>query len=545
MRGAKSAKWVASAIVVALAATACGGGDSSSDNGKAEYDPDGVYSLATTEPQGNLQPANSRDTSSGQVIKGLYSQLATYDKDDDGKLVLTHAESIESDDNVKWTIKVKKGWTFHDGEEVTAKSYVDAWNWAANIKNQQQNSYWFADIKGYDDVHPEKGDPKKDTMEGLKVVDDHTFEVELSEAVTYFDYKLTYTAWSPLPSKFFDDPDAYGDKPVGNGPYKFVKWDRKKQIKLERFDEYKGEDKAQNGGVELDVFNTLEAQYQAVRSGTSDIITQIPPRDLPKYRDDFGDRAIDAPMAGVQSIVPVFYGDQWKLDDEDNAKLRQGLSMAIDRETITKKVLNGSRIPATGFVGQNVQGYQEGVMGDVAEYNPKKAKKTIEDAGGVPGNKISIQYNADGGHKEWVEAVCNNIRQNTGVECVSDAKPDFQSDLDARDAKEVKSMYRGGWVLDYPVNVSFMRELYETGADSNTGFFSSKKVDELFKKGDQADDLEGTVKAYQDAEKELVKEMPAIPLWYYATNAAHSEKVSDVEFDLANFTLLSQVKVKK
>ncbi|MBB1253913.1 ABC transporter substrate-binding protein [Streptomyces sp. OF3] len=545
MRGAKSAKWVASAIVVALAATACGGNDSSNDGGKGEVDPNGVFRLTNSEPQGNLQPANSRDTASGQVIKGLFSQLVDYKKDGSAELVYVNAESVETEDNRTWTVKLKKGWKFHDGEEVTSKSFVDAWNWAANIDNNQQNSYWFADIKGYEDVHPSKGKPKAKEMSGLKVVDDHTFTIELTEPVTYFNYKLAYSAWSPLPSKFYDDPKAYGDKPVGNGPYKFVSWERKKKITLERYDEYQGPDKAENGGVELVVYNTLEAQYQAVASEKADVITQIPPRDLPKYRQDFGDRAIDAPMAGVQSIVPVFYGDQWKLGDEKNAKLRQGLSMAIDRKTITDKVLNGSRVPATGFVGPNVLGFQEGVLGEVAEYNPEKAKKTIEDAGGVPGNKVHIQYNADGGHKEWVEAVCNNIRQNTGVECIPDAKVDFQTDLNTRDAKKVKSMYRGGWVLDYPVNVNFMRELYETGADSNTGFFSSKKVDELFKKGDSAADLDGTVKAYQEAEKELVKEMPAIPLWYYSTQAAHSKKVNNVEFDLANFLLMHKVKVVK
>ena len=85
--------------------------------------------------------------------------------------------------------------------------------------------------------------------------------------------------------------------------------------------------------------------------------------------------------------------------------------------------------------------------------NQAKAKALIKEGGGVPGNKISIEYNTDGGHKDWVDAVCNSIRQATGVDCVGDPKVDFQADLKARDAKQVKSIYRSGWVLDYPVKV--------------------------------------------------------------------------------------------
>ncbi|MDK1476741.1 ABC transporter substrate-binding protein [Streptomyces sp. 549] len=543
MRGAKSAKWVASAIVVALAATACGGGSGDSDEGgKGGYDPDGIVKLANSEPQALLQPANSQDTAGGQVIKGLFTPLV--DWDEKGELQMMNAESVESDDAQTWTVKLKKGWTFHDGEEVTAKSYVDAWNWAANIENEQKNSYWFEDIKGYEDVHPEKGKPSKTEMEGLKVVDDQTFTIELKNKVSYFDFKLAYNCWSPLPSKFYDDPEAYGKKPVGNGPYKFKSWDRKKKISVVRFDDYKGPDKAKNGGVDYVNYQTAEAEYDAVKSDKADIITMVPPRDLPKYKDDLGDRAVDAPMAGIQTLQLNFKAKGW--EDVDPLVLR-GISQAIDRDTITKTVLNGTRDPANSLTAPNLQGHEPEVGGDYAKFDPEAAKKNIKDGGGVPNDEIFLQYNADGGHKEWVEAVCNSIRQATGVECTPDSKPDFQTDLNIRESGDVKTFYRGGWVLDYPVNVNFLKEQYFSTAGANYGKFSNKKVDELFKKGDQAETLEETVKAYQEAEKYMFEEvaMPAIPLWYYKTNAGHSTKVDNVKFDLANFAIVQDVQVKK
>src|SRR5690606_32110691 len=93
------------------------------------------------------------------------------------------AKSIETDDQRTFTITIEKGWTFHDGTPVTARSYVDAWNYGAHLENAQVGSYFFQFIEGYEDVHPEGEDaePSSDTMSGLKVVDDHTFTVTLTE----------------------------------------------------------------------------------------------------------------------------------------------------------------------------------------------------------------------------------------------------------------------------------------------------------------------------------------------------------------------------
>lgn len=543
MRGAKSAKWVTGAVIIALAATACGGSDSGSDDnggGKGAVDPKGIFSVDVGEPQNPLQPANAKESNGSKVIRALFSQLVGFD--DKGGIVKSNAESVETTDSKTWTIKLKAGWKFHNGEAVTSKSYVDAWNWAANIKNNQTNSFWFADIAGFEDVHPEKGDPKKTEMSGLKVVDDTTFTIELSSSIPYFEYKLGYDVFSPLPSGFFKDPEGYGEKPVGNGPYEFKSWTHKKQIEVSTFAGYKGADKPKNGGVVFKNYTTVEAGYQDLLSNNLDIIRQIGPKDLPNRKSDLGERAVDKDYNAVQSMTPAFYSKQWK---DVDPKVLQGLSMAIDRPTITKTVLNNTREPATSFVAKGVAGYSPDVAGDILTYNPKKAKALVEEGGGVPDNKISIQYNADGGHKEWVEAVCNSIRKATGVECEGDSKPDFQSDLDARDAQQVKSFYRGGWVQDYPLNVNFMRDLYGSKAAGNTSGFASKKIDDLFKKGDAAKDLDGAIAAYQDAEKAMFEEMPSIPLWYYKANYGYSTKVQDVRFDNNGDPVLTEIQVKK
>ncbi|WP_030747230.1 ABC transporter substrate-binding protein [Streptomyces griseus] len=546
MRGAKSAKWVTGAIIVALAATACGGGDGDGGSkAKGQVDPNGIFTTDLGEPEKLLYTGDTMESNGAGVMKAVFSQLVGYKPD--GSLEMINAESLTTSDSKKWTVKLKAGWTFHDGTPVTSKSFVDAWNWNANIKNAMGLSSWFSDIVGYDKVHPEAegAKPTAETLSGLKIVDDTTFTIELTQPVPYFGHKLAYTPFAPLPASFYKNPKAAAEAPVGNGPYKFKSWDHKKKIEVVRFDGYKGPNKAKNGGVVFKNYTTLETAYEDLKSGNLDIIRQIGPKDLPVYHTDLGDRAVDADHAAIQSIGVAFYADQWSKPKPVDVRVIQGLSMAIDRATITKTVLQGTRKPATGWVPEGILGFQENAAGDVTKFDPAKAKDLIKQGGGVPNNKISIQFNADGGHKEWVDAVCNSITQATGVECVGDSKTDFQADLTARKTKQVKSLYRSAWSLDYPVNANFLKDLFLSTAAGNQGGFVNKDLDKMILEADSAPSLEESVKKYQAVEKELVKTMPSIPLWYYKVNAGYSEKVTGVKYGQDGDPILTGVEVFK
>ncbi|MFB7868129.1 ABC transporter substrate-binding protein [Streptomyces sp. NPDC056069] len=543
MRGAMNARWVAGAIVVPLAATACGQG-AESNYASSGVDPNGIFSIALGEPEKPLLTGDTMESNGAAVLAGLFSTLVDYRED--GSMEMVNAESVTTADSRTWTVKIKKGWTFHDGTPVTAHSYVDAWNWNADIGNSMGLASWFADIQGYNDVHPETEGAKAAAkgMRGLRVVDNQTFTIELKTAVPYFGHKLACIVFAPLPTSFYKDPKAAGENPVGNGPYRFDSWDHKKKIEITRFNGYKGPNKAKNGGVLFKNYITLEAAYEDLKSGNVDVLRGIAPKDLPVYRKDLGDRAVDQPFSAIQSLAIAFYADQWKKPKQIDPRVIQGLSMAIDRATITRTVLNGTREPATGWVAKGVLGYQPNAV-EATRFDPVRAKQLIAEGGGVPGSAISIQFNADGGHKEWVDAVCNSITQATGVKCHGDSKPDFQADLTARKNRQVKSIYRSGWVLDYPVNANFISELFRTNAGANQGGFSNKELDARIAQADSSATLDEAVKAYQAIEKDLVNYMPSIPLWYYKVNAGYSEKVSGVRYGQDGDPILTGVEVKK
>ena len=216
MRGATHAKWAAGVVAIALAATACGGGGSGGGSGA-----DGIVSSSWGDPQNPLEPANTNEVQGGKVLDMLMRGLKRYDpKTGEAKDML--AQKIDTSDSQNFRVTLKDGWTFSNGEKVTAKSFVDAWNYGANLKNNQKNASMFAYIDGYDQIHPKSGSAKTDTLSGLKVVDDKTFTVKLNQKFSTWPDTLGYPAFAPLPRAFFDHHAAWLSKPIGNGPYRWT-----------------------------------------------------------------------------------------------------------------------------------------------------------------------------------------------------------------------------------------------------------------------------------------------------------------------------------
>lgn len=155
MRGATHAKWAACAVAVALAATACGGSDSGGGGGSGA----GIVSSSWGDPQNPLEPANTNEVQGGKVLDMLFRGLKRYDPKT-GEATNMLAEKIETTDSQNFTVTLKDGWKFSNDEPVTAQSFVDAWNYGADVRNKQNNAPFFSNIVGYDDLHPPPASPR-------------------------------------------------------------------------------------------------------------------------------------------------------------------------------------------------------------------------------------------------------------------------------------------------------------------------------------------------------------------------------------------------
>ncbi len=542
MRVFKGAQIIAGTAVLALGLAACGGGDEAPDpaaGGEGSAAAPIVIEIA--EPQHELVPGNTAETSGAEVLNALFIGLVNYDADK--KPINQIAESITSDDQINWTIKLKDGYKFHDGTPVDAQSFVDSWNYTANGANAYEANYFMGSIAGYAEMNP--ADPDGDgpqeapaatatTLSGLKVVDPLTFTVELTNPFSGFPTMLGYTAFYPMPKAAFG-PDgkvtaAYGESPIGNGPFKMAKpWKRgvETKISLVRNDDYT-EAKAKVEAVDFAIYTDLNTAYRDLQAGNIDIMDQLPAEVIASAKAELGDRYIEQPSSGIGYLgFPTKVGADYAKSPE----LRKAISMAIDRKTITEQVFSGTRVPADDFISPVVAGYRQGACGEACTYDPVKAKELWDANGGAQAGTIELGYNADGGHKEWIEAVANNLRTNLGVNVEPKPVEKFATILDDLGADKWKGLFRMAWIMDYPSPENYLKPIFAANASSNYSGFNNKEFEELLKKADSAPTVEEGIAAYQAADDILLKELPYIPVYFYQTNGAFSSNVKNVKID--------------
>ncbi|WP_093415184.1 peptide ABC transporter substrate-binding protein [Saccharopolyspora flava] len=515
---------VAAPLAVALLATGCGGGGSGSGE-------DGVITLDWGEPENPLVPANTTEENGGFIVSSMFTGLVKY-RASDLKVENAVADKIETTDHQNYTIKLKPGWTFHDGTPVKAKNFVDAWNYSAYGPNGMQGASFFEQIDGYDQLQSEDPDgeegpaqappPPAKEMSGLKVVDDTTFTVKLKAPLTIFPVVLGYSAYMPLPDSFFADPKGFEEHPIGNGPFKFQDRQPNVELNLTAYDQYAGADKPTIKGAKFKVYDNLDTAYQDLVSGNLDFLRAVPVSALvgDKWKQDLGDRAKQKPGLLTQNLGIPIYDEKFK-----NPLLRKAISMSIDRKTITQQVFAGGRDPADGFATPAVDGYRPGQCGEACEFNPEKAKQYLAQAGGFPGT-LTLETNADGGHDEWVQAVAASIQQNLGIPTQFVPVPTFGEFRQKANAFQFDGLFRTGWKADYPNLETFLTQLYRTDASSNDYKYSNPAFDAALDKANAAPDMAAATAGYADAEKLLAEDLPAIPLWTQPVQYGFSERVA-------------------
>lgn len=511
---------VALAVVGSLVLAACGSGSESGGES-------GVITADVTEPQNPLIPTSTNETGGGKVMELLFAGLVSYKTD--GTPENEVAESIETDDNQTWTIKLKD-WEYSDGTPVTAQSFVDAWNFGALSTNAQANSYFFESIEGYADVSKEN--PKDKEMSGLKVVDDKTFTVKLSQPESDFPSRLGYTAYFPLPESAFDDMKAFGEKPIGNGPYSLKSWSHDQELVLVPNESYEGVREPQNAGVTFKVYTDLEGAYTDVQAGNLDSIEIVPDGALSNYEKDDSVQAFAEPSSALAAFAFPNDLEHFALDDEGRLR-RKAISMAIDREEITAKIFSGGRTPAKDFSAPTMPGWNNSIPGsEVLEFNPDEAKRLWAQANDIKQfeGEFVLETNTDGpGNKAYVEAVVNQVKNNLGI----DAKPKFyatfQEFLDARDARKV-GPFRAGWQPDYPSIGNYLGPIYGTDAGSNDGDYSNPEFDQKLKEANAAKSDEERFAKYAEAQEILFEDMPGVPLWQTDVTGAAAKGVENVEY---------------
>jgi oligopeptide transport system substrate-binding protein len=530
---------LAAGLSGALLLSACGGGDDSGSGGSGggSGEGGGTFSMYIGEPENPLVPGDTTESEGDQVVNALWTGLVKFTEE--GEVDYTGvAESIESDDNQNWTITLKDGWTFHDGTPVDAESFVRAWNYTANPQNAQDAGSYLSRIAGFQELQ----DGAATEMTGLAVVDDTTFTVQLSQPFALFPSVVGYNSFYPLPESFYDDPAAFGTRPIGNGPFQaeedFVPGEG---ITLTRYDDYAGDDKALADSVEFRVYADVNTAYNDAQAGNVDIIDVIPPDVIESAESEFGEGFIRTESSQITYLGFPTYDQRFA-----DPRVRQAISMAVDREAISQAIFSGTRAPADSFIAPVVDGYREGSC-TYCELDVDRANQLLDEAGFDRSQPVDLWFNAGAGHDAWMEAVGNQLRQNLGVEYVLQGNLDFSEYLPLGEAQGWTGPFRYGWSFDYPAAESYLTPLFTEAAlpplGSNYSFYTDPQVQDLITQGDQATDEAEAIADYQAAEDIIAEAMPMAPMFFTEIQSVHTENVSNVRLDLFQRIVFSEVTV--
>lgn len=466
------------------------------------------------EPQ-SLDPHKIEGVPEANLARDQFEGLVNIDLN--GEIRPGVAESWENDDYRVWRFNLRKDAKWSNGDPVTAEDFVYSWKRLVdpNTASPYASYLQYAHVENVDDIVNGKADP--DTL-GVRALDDHTFEITLSEPIPYIDKLVGHTSTVPVHratvEKYGNQWTAPGNF-VSNGAYKLKDWVVNERIVLERNDQYWDNDKTVIDEVTFLAIPSEVTDVNRYRSGEVDMTNNAIPVDLfSRLQRDIPDEVKISP-----SLCTYYYEINNEQAPFDDARVRAAVKLALDRDIIANKVMGQGQTPAFGFTPPSTVD-MEAIEPEWFQLTQKerneKAKQLLADAGYGPGNPLSftLLYNTSEAHRKVAIAAASILKQNAGIE-VKLENQEWKTFLDSRHQGNYE-VARAGWCADYNEPSSFLNIMLSTSSN-NTSHYKSDAFDAAMRKSITAATEDDRVKAYQEAERILDEDSAIVPIYYYVS----------------------------
>jgi oligopeptide transport system substrate-binding protein len=449
------------------------------------------------------------------VWRGLY-QL---DKDSKPQPAMADGAPTVSSDGKTYTVKVKPGMKWSDGQGLDANDFVLGVQRTCNPDNAGRYEYILTSIVGCDAYYTsaKKTADEKETLRkamGVRAVDANTIEFKLTDPQPTFTILLALWPTFPAPKHKLATVDAKWPAPldnVYNGPFKPSAYTEKDSMTLVPNDQYSLPEKAKVEKIVLKYIDDPAVALNAYRAGEIDA-TAVPATQLTAVRADptLSKELVDYAATRTTGIEP-------NLKDPTLAKLevRLALSQATDRKTLNDTVLNGANVVSTNWMPPDRSGNKAGVFDAAIGFDVTKAKDNLAKAG-YPGGagfpKMVLLQVDSAGNRAISEFLQSQWKKNLGIDITLE-----YTDSKSRSARFNSGDFQivlGGWGEDYPDPENWILGLYETGGSINKQSCSLKAIDDVIAKAkfDQKD--EERRQFYRDAEKLIVENVCGMaPMW--------------------------------
>ena len=442
------------------------------------------------------------------------------------------AESWDiSDDGLVYTFHLRDDVAFHNGKMVTADDVLCSWTRSMSGETASFSNWLMGSIEGSGPVM----EGEADFASGLRVVDDQTFEVTLSQPSGYF-LSLT-TRWNYLIvdcdtlDEFGDDWTEAGNL-VGTGAYTLKEWSHDDQLVLEANPNYF------QGAPPVDIIEFLivpDASTQFIRyqAGEIDAMFSLVSADVALAMQD-------SELAEQFTVYPILR-TTWmgfNLRDPvfaDNFALREAIALSIDRQEIIDLALSGLGAPAYTFLPPGMPCHVPDILAEDYSFNPELAQEKLAEAGypdgaGLEDINLTLKFGAEDINQKVFEVIQAQLSETLGITPTLVSVPGNAYFGVLVDPEDDKTLFRGSMGADYPDPQEFLELLAVSDQFTNFQAYDSPEYDDLVRAGNVAVDIDERCALYEQAEELFLNDLPIVPLYYNVQTTLVKPHVSGFEY---------------
>ena len=492
-------------------------------------DPLNIRICVGSEPQ-TIDPQLNTSVDGAIYIHHIFEGLFTLADDGEGTAIIVpgqikdgYTETKNADGTITYTFTLRDDAVWSDGQPVTAYDFEYSLRRLCDPETAADYSYIVDGIiVGATEVLA--GEAPADTL-AVNAIDDATLEITIVTECAYFTELLAFPALFPVRQDIIEahgdmwtfEPETY----VSNGPYKMTEWVHNAYIKLEKNEQYYGYENLGPESIRFDLMDDANAMLTAFRNGELDFIEMFPIDEIPGLIES-------GEMVIVPYIGTYYVSFQVEKAPFDDPRVREALTLAIDRNFITNDVTRAGQIPADGFVPSgiadaNPSGDDFRTQGggwysiDPADYeaNCERARELLADAG-FPGGAgfptVEYLYNTNADHQAVAQAIQADWLRELGIN-VTINNQDWNVFLQTRKDGDYQ-IARNGWIADFNDPISFI-DMFITGGGNNDAQYANPDYDALVAASRAEGDPVKRMAILHEAEKIIADEFILSPIYFY------------------------------
>ena len=488
-------------VVCVLLSSGC------SRDSAAHRDPSVLRISVGTEPS-KLDPGKAYDTSDGIYINMLFEGLVSMDAE--GRLVPAAAESWDiSADQCTYIFHLRPN-QWSNGEPVTARDFEYSWKRILDPQQASPFAYFLYAVVGAEEYN--KGQGTREEV-GIQVLDDHTLEVRLKQAVPYFLMLCANMSLMPVCADVDEQNEkwaAQADTLVVNGPFKLVSWKHYNHMVLTKNEFYWDRDSVKLSRIEAVLVDSAATRKALFDQGEIDFAMNVPLAALLRHQQEGNVAMVDAPWS-------EFIECNQRQPPLDDVRVRRAFALAMECDVYADAIEHGSAPAAYALVPSGIldpvtgQDFRE-EAGDLFHQDITEAKRLLAEAGYPDGEgfpPVTLLYNGDNLEKQmYCEALQQMWQKNLGVE-VELRNQEWPVFNQSREMGQFQMAFFG-YCADYLDPMTFL-DYWMTDNPNNCSGYSNPQFDALLKIAQNSGDQAVRMQAMHDAEKIAIDDMAALP----------------------------------